>query len=502
MLASVEVLPEPALEFRHAQRALDPRDGLSLFGPFDTEAPGRPTSISYGLIGTEAGIRSFLVFSPILASPVADNAETTNLQLWPPYPGFDSALHADWPAKPTRTHTLDDHALEEAAQKGDAHQRAFQVVTRFLDGIEDFRRSAEERIDLAICVVPEYVWRNCRPLSHVIAPVGSPLPLKERKRRASGQLDLSRSYEPEPYRYSVDFRRQLKARSMYALIPIQLIRESTLRIGEPTDENRRTLTPLSDRAWNVASAAYYKAGGKPWRLSTARDGVCYVGLVYHRTPREMGDRTACCAAQMFLDTGDGVVLRGEFGKWYSPDTHEMHLSKDAARDLMSKVLREYEGLPGKVPLREVFLHYRSSITDLEFEGFKAACPSDVRVTGVHIRPERRVRLFRQGTRPVIRGTFWETSARSGYLWSSGFKDRLGTYDGWETPVPQRLVIEFGDAKLRQVATDIFGLTKLNYNSCRFGDSRPVTIGFSESVGEILVSNPTVKMASSKFRYYM
>ena len=156
-----------------------------------------------------------LVFSPILASPVADNAETTNLQLWPPYPGFDSALHADWPAKPTRTHTLDDHALEEAAQKGDAHQRAFQVVTRFLDGIEDFRRSAEERIDLAICVVPEYVWRNCRPLSHVIAPVGSPLPLKERKRRASGQLDLSRSYEPEPYRYSVDFRRQLKARSMY-----------------------------------------------------------------------------------------------------------------------------------------------------------------------------------------------------------------------------------------------------------------------------------------------
>ena len=51
------------------------------------------------------GYRSSLVFSPILASPVADNAETTNLQLWPPYPGFDSALHADWPAKPTRTHT-------------------------------------------------------------------------------------------------------------------------------------------------------------------------------------------------------------------------------------------------------------------------------------------------------------------------------------------------------------------------------------------------------------
>ena len=502
MLSSILVLPEPALEFRHGHKALDPRDGLSLFGPFDVDAPGRPTSISYALIGTAAGIRSFSLFSPILQGPIADNPETTNLQLWPPYPGFDAAFHANWPAKPTRTHLLDDDLLEGAARKGDAHQRAFQVVNLVLAGIEYFRKNAEERIDLAICVVPEYVWKNCRPLSHVVGPEGSPLPLRERKRRASGQLDLSRSYEPEPYRYSVDFRRQLKARSMYSLIPIQIIRESTLRIGDPTGENRRTLTPLSDRAWNVGSAAYYKAGGKPWRLSTARDGVCYVGLVYHRTAREMGDRTACCAAQMFLDTGDGVVLRGDFGKWFSPETREMHLTKDAARDLMSRVLREYDGLPGKVPLREVFLHYRSSITELEFEGFKSACPPNVKVTGIHIRSDRRVRLFREGTRPIIRGTFWKTSERSGFLWSSGFKDRLATYDGWETPVPQRLVIEFGEANLKQVATDIFGLTKLNYNSCRFGDSRPVTIGFSESVGEILVSNPTVKMASSKFRFYM
>ena len=179
-----------------------------------------------------------------------------------------------------------------------------------------------------------------------------------------------------------------------------------MRIGEPTDENRRTLTPLSDRAWNVASAAYYKAGGKPWRLSTARDGVCYVGLVYHRTPREMGDRTACCAAQMFLDTRGRGSLAGGVRKMVSPDTHEMHLTKDAARDLMSKVLREYEGLPGKVPLREVFLHYRLSITDLEFEGFKAACPSDVRVTGITFAPSEEFDFFGKGEHaPSSEGPF-------------------------------------------------------------------------------------------------
>ena len=40
--------------------------------------------------------------------------------------------------------------------------------------------------------------------------------------------------------------------------------------------------------------------------------------------------------------------------------------------------------------------------------------------------------------------------------------------------------------------DIFGLTKLNDNACRLGDAEPVTVGFSDAVGEILIANPTVK----------
>jgi hypothetical protein len=53
-----------------------------------------------------------------------------------------------------------------------------------------------------------------------------------------------------------------------------------------------------------------------------------------------------------------------------------------------------------------------------------------------------------------------------------------TYDGWEVPNPLRIDIEHGEADLEQVATDILGLTKLNYNTCKLGDSVPVTIGLS------------------------
>src|SRR5205807_5017415 len=134
----------------------------------------------------------------------------------------------------------------------------------------------------------------------------------------------------EQYHLSPDFRRQLKARSMKLNIPLQLVRESTLLLTDERKAGQRRLTPLPDRMWNLATGLYYKAGGKPWRLATARDGVCYIGLAFRRA-EEKGS-TACCAAQMFLNTGDGVVFPGEYGPWYSTQTEQFHLSKTAARN--------------------------------------------------------------------------------------------------------------------------------------------------------------------------
>jgi hypothetical protein len=104
--------------------------------------------------------------------------------------------------------------------------------------------------------------------------------------------------------------------------------------------------------------------------------------------------------------------------------------------------------------------------------------------------------------PVRRGTTWIRSKRSAYLYASGFKERLGTYDGWETPVPLRIDIQHGEADILQVCKDILGLTKFNYNACKLGESEPVTVGFSDQVGEILLSNPGVTQTRPNFKYYI
>ena len=63
-------------------------------------------------------------------------------------------------------------------------------------------------------------------------------------------------------------------------------------------------------------------------------------------------------------------------------------------------------------------------------------------------------------------------------------------------------MQHGDAPIERVAQDILGLTKLNYNACHLGDAEPVTVGFSDAVGEILVSNPTVTDRKPNFKYYI
>lgn len=368
----------------------------------------------------------------------------------------------------------------------------------YLTAIERMCKS-DDPLGVIVCVVPDIVHANCRPKSHVVNAVGQAVPSRIRTQRAQGQTDMFDSYDPEIYQYSVDFRRQIKARSITYGVPIQIIQESTISVT-PDVQGRRGLTPPSDRAWNLGVGLYYKSGGKPWRLNSAREGVCYIGLAYRlRDPARAG-RSACCAAQMFLDSGDGIVFLGEYGPWYSPERRAFHLPRGAAKRLLEGVLKTYSDLEGK-PLREIFLHCRSGIDSDEFDGFRDACPKGVRIVGIRVRQERfDVRLFREGAYPVLRGTFWQVNPRKGYLWASGFKPRLGTYDGWEIPAPLRIDIQHGDADLVQVAADIFGLTKLNYNACRLGDAEPVTIGFSDAVGEILVSNPTVQERSPKLKF--
>lgn len=506
----VSVLSEPLLEFRYGQAMADPHAGLTLFGPYDTDSVGHPRGINYVLIGTPQGLAAFESFGQRLQTPIVPSwygdevSRAANPYLWPPFPGFEAAFACQWEEKPAWKFAISSERLESALKQRDSHKRVYDVTNAYLEAIA-ISQERDESHSVILCIVPDEVWQACRPTSSIAANagVGRPLTKREQAQRRT-QPDFFETYTAEQYELSPDFRRQLKARAMDYKVPLQLIRESTLKLDPEIKFGERSLTELSDRAWNLSTAIYYKAGGKPWRLSTARDGVCYVGLAFRRSPFEETPtkRTACCAAQMFLDTGDGVVFRGEFGPWYSPERNEYHLSGNEAEHLLQGVLQAYEEQGGK-KLNEVFLHARSTISREEFEGYARACPDGVKLVAIRVRPEAGgIQFYRKGDWVVQRGTLWVVDDRTAYLWGTGFKPSLLTYDGWELPIPLRIDIQHGAADIRQVASDILGLTKLNYNACRLADASPVTVAFSDKVGEILVSNPSVRNARPNFKFYI
>ena len=511
-------LDEPSLVFAHGQRAQDPRDGLALFGAVDAQE-GIPRHV---VIGTVTGLELWRQWSAAMNAPAACS-DVARQRPWPPYPGFDIAFGAPWP-DPSKVYVVDDRDLKQAAFLANAHDRTYAVANLYLEHLESVDR-LDERPALAVCVVPDDVYVNCRPKKWIAKPTDDRMTRDERtqlrkilKDRSAGQKRMFEDtdlysiddQELEKFDLSPDFRRQLKGRMMQDDIPVQIIRESTLKITDDVRAGNPGDNPLSDRLWNFGTGVFYKLGRKPWRLDSARDGVCYIGLAYKRA----GDgKTACCAAQLFMDSGDGLVFVGEFGPWYSDEKKEFHLSKDAARTLLDGALKTYAAQGGR-PLEEVFIHARSGLDDEEFSGFLDACPEEVNLVGIRVRKDRTgPRLFRhdqhpnvskRGQYPVIRGVFWQRTERHGHLFTSGFKERIAAYDGWEVPVPLSITLQHGDADLNVVVRDILALTKVNYNACQLGESEPITVKYSDRVGEILLGNPKLPKERWRhnFKYYI
>ena len=511
-------LEEPDLVFGMEQRATDPHDGLALFGAADARA-GLPP---YIVIGTSEGLALWQNWQAVMNRPAAC-ADVARQRPWPPYPGFEVAFGAPW-VSPVRSYRLDSTKLLHAARLSEPHQRTYEVSNLYLNEVEKVSR-IDESPALAICIVPDDVYQNCRPKKYVSEPSDDRQSSAERsivrsilRDRALGQDRLFSDLDPysiddpalEQFSFAVDFRRQIKARVMEYDLPVQIIKEATLTISNEIREGHAGLNPLSDRLWNFGTGVFYKLGRKPWKLDSTRDGVCYVGLSYKRSGT---GRSACCAAQMFVDSGDGLVFVGEFGPWYSDERKEFHLDRGSAHRLLRGVLDTYAAQDGR-PLHQVFLHARSGIDHEEFSGFREACPNDVELVGIRVRKDRfGPRLFRhdnhpvvsrRGMYPVVRGVFWQRTQRQGYLFTSGFKERIAAYDGWEVPIPLSVRLQHGEADLVMVARDILALTKANYNACQLGDSEPITIKYSDRVGEILLSNSDLPRSTWKhnFKYYI
>jgi len=499
-------ISEPRLLFDHGQTMEDPRDGITLFGPLDQE---KVIGIRAGVIGTAAGIERFTRWVRTIQAPVVPGA---NPNARPLFPGFEAAFRVPWNPQPVLTRTIDEAELNNRLHVADKYQRVYQTVDLFAEAIIAAAKTEEMAPDVWVVVVPDDVYRYCRPQSNVEVAL-QVKPATKLSRREARNLQRSPSLfgdvnkAAESYSYDAHFHNQLKARLLVHRITTQIVRESTIAYRDflnVYNEPKRNLDAVvSDIAWTLSSSIFYKAGGRPWKLDGVREGVCYVGIVFKKDDRNEDARFSCCAAQMFLDSGDGVVFRGAVGPWYSPETRDYHLDRDAARELVALAVASYREITSRAP-RELFLHGRIRFSDDEWAGFSDAVDiASTNLVGVRIRQASDIKLFRNGKMPPLRGVAYVENDARAYLWTKGYIPRLLTYPGREVPNPVMVEVCRGTAPIETVVQDVLALTKLNYNSCVFGDGDPVTLIFADAIGEILTAGPLAAGAPPlPFKFYI
>jgi hypothetical protein len=505
-------IPEPLLEFSYGQKSPYPKDGLFLYGPH-LRAQKTP-HISIGVIGSPQGVDHFKGWAAKLKGrievPLPKRGEKKTRLHLSNFPGIEEAFGISFDAQQIVSYAIDPKELDEATRTINLHEAVRKAVDVYIAKVKRHDKNEERKIDVWLLILPELVFERCKPkakrsgLSLVRGDFG-----KKQRERADLPLlgAIIDQTSEEIFDDIPDFHRQTKAAFLKLNYTSQIIRETTLAPDSFLNNAGYPMRRLQDAAtvgWNLATGLYYKTQAEPpWKLASARPGVAYIGLVYKLLPNDPSE-FACCAAQMFLAEGDGVVFRGANGPWKT-GRNEFHLKPPAAKQLIGQVLDTYRDKHGGPP-KELFIHGRTTFNDEEWDAFKSAVTKDTTLVGVRIRTTYgETKLFRKGDYPVLRGTAIILDSQNAYFWTTGYLPQLDTYIGPETPNPLFIsVLRTSNEMppLEDVLNDIMGLTKINYNACNFNDGLPVTVRFADKVGDVLSMGSAKGAEKQPFKFYV
>jgi hypothetical protein len=208
--------------------------------------------------------------------------------------------------------------------------------------------------------------------------------------------------------------------------------------------------------------------------------------------------------QAFDEHGDGLVLRGpEFNWSNTEDPRSPHLDAEQTKALMTYVLDRYQQEMHQTPQR-VVVHKSSQYWPEERIGFKDSLRNRVQKFDLVSIDTRQsvVRLLTANKYPPLRGTRF-TVGDIDYLYTTGFISELGQFHSLHVPSPIKITDHIGQDTPREVLLqEILTLTKMNWNSSRLGGRAPITLKFSNLVGEIMSEVPSTLDPMPQYMYYM
>ena len=497
-------IPEPSLIFGNGKTHIDPKLGLTLYGPLRTSEENFPSplSINVGIIGTGETVgltKQFL-------NKISHTVKSENVDPFqnPSFPGFQQVFDCKLVVPNATVATIPQKKIDDLFKHVVFSNKVKYAAGLFIERIEAFKEIMPKP-DVVLCALPQEIVDYCvvQRNKNVQKTTTKEIKFIDNLRRLKGinQTFLG-NYEKEVDRIleqkisASNFWRSLKSQSMKYDMPTQILWPSTIK---PSSElKKKNRQEDSSTAWNVAVALYYKGSGFPWTMSRMRNDTCYVGISFFKDTLS-SDKMRTSMAQIFTYTGEGLILRGDEFEWNEKNGKSPHLDEKSAESLLNNAVNLYERRMGEKPHR-VVVHKSSKYWAAEKKGIEEALKNipqrDLVAFG-----RRGIRFFRYGQYPPLRGTVIKTSNSSYLLYTRGYIPYLRTYPGAHAPLPLDIIELYGDSDPQTVLSEILALSKMNWNSAEFSLARPITMLFSERVGEVM-ANVDEKDLKHEYLYYM
>lgn len=254
-------------------------------------------------------------------------------------------------------------------------------------------------------------------------------------------------------------------------------------------------------AWNFFVGLYYKGGGIPWRLKRlASDfSTCFVGVSYFHDVNDESVQTSI--AQVFNERGEGVVIRGGQAVVVKDDK-TVHMDAETASELIANALALYKREHKNLPARLV-CHKSSYFDDGEIKGFSDTAGT-FGVDQLNLLSFRKssIRFFRNEANPALRGTAVELDSCRSLLYTQGSVDFYRCYPGQYIPRPIEVLFDSVDSSQEVLLNEVLALTKMNWNSTRFVNAFPITIGAAKNVGNVLRYLDRESPLQARYSFYM
>lgn len=289
---------------------------------------------------------------------------------------------------------------------------------------------------------------------------------------------------------SFDLHDYIKAFAASKGVSTQLIREETL-----SDSLKCQIF------WWLSLSFYVKSLRTPWILNNTEQDTAYAGIGYsiNHSAKETDIVIGC--SHIYNSKGEGLKYKlSKVDSYFLDKQKNPFLSYDDAFQFGVSIRELFYSSMEKLPKR-VVIHKRTRYTTDEIKGITDSLKlaginkidlieinyeSSARYLATNIyKGEMQIDRF-----PMSRGTCIITNKTSALLWTHGivpsvknpnYRYYLG---GRSIPAPLKITKHHGDVNINLIATEILGLTKMNWNSFDLYTKLPATIDSSYQIARI------------------